>query len=141
MGGHTRKGKSHAVRIVNEALLREFHRDVCRHCGRRRPTCGHHVFARQVGNAGRIDARWNLCALCVECHSSSHDGNEPTRSTLLAYQAQDHGCLQDDLIEAKNWLRRMDKHAARNPEWLETCLVGLKPHALRLVREALEECK
>jgi hypothetical protein len=79
------------MRIENERLLAEFrHAARCEWCGKRTPQgCDPaHLFSR---GAGRVDVRDNLAALCRECHTKQHAGNEPTVEQLLVLVAKREG--------------------------------------------------
>jgi hypothetical protein len=90
------------MRIVDEKLLDQFRAagpcSWCReHCQRREP---HHIHTRGIGGGGRLDVAINLVSLCLRCHRSHHDGNEPLTCDLKAIVAAREGRLQDD-IEAE----------------------------------------
>jgi hypothetical protein len=102
------------MRLINEQVLDHARGPgKCRWCGRtvsrREP---HHILTR---GAGRVDVAANIVALCaafsggMDCHSSFHDGNEPTTADLLAVSAADHGCQQDDICSLVYLIRRLDK--------------------------------
>jgi len=90
------------VIISDPAVLAEFRGDnFCEWCGRRRPCCPAHVFARGLGS--RIDHRLNLAALCLECHTNQHNGARPT---------------QDDLLNRVAWREEVSAQAIREWIWL-----------------------
>ena len=63
------------MKVINEALLQTFREKTrCEYCLDDIRTGGdpHHLFSR---GAGRIDAVWNLIALCRHCHSAFHNGS------------------------------------------------------------------
>lgn len=101
------------VRIVNEVLLDAFRRRRrCEYCNRPTPEgCDpHHLFAKGMGGAWRLDVRINVIALCRCCHDCFHLGNI-LREDLLAVVCSREGRLQDDVLEEIHRLRRLPKEA------------------------------
>lgn len=82
-----------------------------------------------------MDASWNLAALCRQDHRANHDGDMPTVYDLLAIAAMRHGCIQDDILGAIYWIRRLPK--GLSPENLETAKGKLVPVVRRLVEMVL----
>lgn len=72
-----------------------------------------HVFAVGMGGNGRLDVRVNLVGLCWLCHRKSHDGHEPTETTLLAIVAKREGTTPDAIRDEIYRLRRLPKETTR----------------------------
>lgn len=58
------------MKIVNKELLDEVRKGSCELCGCGGPCDPHHLFERGAGGGNRLDVRWNLIALCRECHQA-----------------------------------------------------------------------
>ena len=83
--------------IIDNALILAFRlTSRCAWCKRIRPVHVHHLFSKGMGGGSRVDIAINLCPLCAYCHSSHHNGREPTRSQLLALVAARENRLQED---------------------------------------------
>lgn len=102
------------MRIINPSLLESFRmKRVCEWCGRANRGShmeAHHLFCKGMGGGSRLDVAINLCALCRECHQSSHDGNEPTKIDLLAIVAQRESRQQDEMEREIFRLIRADQN-------------------------------
>ena len=99
------------MRIVNKALVREFVAQAthCEWCHKKGPVEAHHLWAKGHGGGHRLDVLINLIALCRQDHQAHHDGNEPTRSDLVAVVAAREKMLQDDLVAEITRLRNLPK--------------------------------
>lgn len=122
------------MRLPNKNLLQRYHGRPCEWCLSNYGTVAHHAFSK---GAGRLDCSFVLVALCFDCHQSHHQGNEPTRSALLALLAARNGCLQSDVETAVWCLRALPK---------DGFMLGVRKRqmsqaAKRLVREAIDEWK
>lgn len=96
------------MRIIDQALLAEFRAAPrCSWCGQATPDgCQpHHLWARGMGGAGRLDVRCNLIALCARCHREVHDGHI-LRIDLLAVVAVREDLRQDQIEAEIHRLRR-----------------------------------
>ena len=124
------------MRIVNEDVLDVFRGPgVCELCRKavksRQP---HHVHTR---GAGRVDAAWNIVALCVpfsggnDCHYTAHTG-KPTRQDLLAIAAKREGTTVQAILDALAAIRLMDKDGKMPRD------MRLSREARRLVKQAME---
>jgi hypothetical protein len=86
------------VKILDPELLKTFAAKThCEWCGKFRPVCAHHWWAKGMGNSSQIDLPCNLVALCFECHAAVHQGNID-RASLLAVIAQREGMLQGEVL-------------------------------------------
>lgn len=101
------------MRIEDPALLDEFrHAPRCEVCGQPTRTGAdpHHVFARGMGDAFRLDIRENLIALDRRCHNQAHTG-QIGQDALLAIIAQRQGTTAEALRLRILYLRRLPKGA------------------------------
>lgn len=105
------------MKILNEKLLEEFRAPGrCEWCGKRcRVREPHHIYARGMGGAGRLDVRINLVALgstlafeCT-CHTDHHAGERPLRDELLAVASAREGVLQRDAEAVIHYLVRLSR--------------------------------
>lgn len=90
-------------------LLAEFRAaTACEYCERPTPHgCDPaHILSR---GAGRVDIRGNLVSLCRWCHDSSHYGNAPYTSELLAIAAKREGTTVE-------WIRLEVYRIRREPK-------------------------
>jgi hypothetical protein len=92
----------------NEALLDQFRGPgVCEYCRRfHNYRQAAHVLGKGMGGARRIDHRLNLVSLCIQCHNSHHNGNEPSADTLWGVVAKREKSTVDDVQAAINRIRR-----------------------------------
>lgn len=99
------------MKVVDELLLMEFRAaGRCDWCREWFPVLEpHHLWARGMGGAFRIDTRYNLAALCLGCHRAHHDGNEPTKLDLLAVVAARESVTQDEIERVVLAIRRAPK--------------------------------
>lgn len=124
--------------IIDPELVYQFRKQtVCEWCGRRVKSglAPHHVFTR---GAGQLDVSFNLIALCPptgnNCHQLFHDGHI-MREDLLAKVAAREGVLQDDIVDAVHFLRRLPKRPSmQRLDWL---LMELKDGPRALVQAAI----
>jgi hypothetical protein len=72
----------------------------------------HHVFARGMGDAFRMDIPENLIALCWRCHGMAECGDLP-RLSVLTMIARRQGVNYDDLVLFLQRLRHARKTACR----------------------------
>lgn len=66
------------MKLIDEDLLAAFRsKRRCELCAQPAdgPLDPHHVMAKGMGGASRVDVRENLLALCRECHCNVHAGN------------------------------------------------------------------
>lgn len=73
------------MKVIDENMLDRFrHATSCSWCSRPTPTgCDPaHYIAKGTDSHKRMDLPENLASLCRRCHTSSHDGNEPTPDQL-----------------------------------------------------------
>lgn len=96
----------------------------------------HHIRARGMGAARRLDVAANLIALCRLCHNAAHAG-KILRCDLLALVAQRERCLQADLEAVCQMLRRLDQRLWMN-EW-PTLVADLTPAQRALAEKTREE--
>ena len=94
-----------------------------------------HLWARGLGGAHRIDASFNLIALCRLCHTEAHAGNI-AREDLLLMVAHRDGVNQCDIVAAVHFLQRIPKHW--NRERIEAGMEELDGGARVLVRRVLK---
>ena len=100
------------MKIENKAVRDRFRfAVVCEHCKTPSQTGRDpaHIFPRGLGDAKRIDAPWNLAALCRWCHSRSHAGGEPTKAQLLAIAALRERTTPGAIEELVYFLLRQSK--------------------------------
>jgi len=105
----------------------------CEGCGL--PTPGgaqpHHLFTR---GAGRNDARFNVLATCLLCHTRAHA--EPGyNAKLIAAAARRERCEPEDIEESNHVLRRLSKSASLETINAEICDLSLAVQ--RLVWQAV----
>ena len=63
------------MRVVSRRAIEQARKPYCERCGRRDlPIHVHHVRARQMGGARRMDVPGNLVSLCARCHDLTHRG-------------------------------------------------------------------
>lgn len=97
------------MKVIDRDLLKRFTQAPwCEWCNRPTPqgTDPAHIFSR---GAGRVDIAENLCSLCRWCHSSSHNGHEPTRAQLLEIAGRREGKTPAEITEKVQRLRRETK--------------------------------
>lgn len=131
------------MKIINEALLTEFHSpgpcDICgKFCHEREP---HHFRRRGFGGGSRLDISINLLALGstprweCQCHTRIHAG-ELTACDELNAIAKREKAEPDDIARALYFIERLDKGFS---PWLVTELISREPDAVAaLVRRSLE---
>lgn len=62
-------------RVVSRQAIEAARKPYCERCGRTDlPIHVHHVKARQMGGARRMDVADNLISLCARCHDLVHRG-------------------------------------------------------------------
>src|SRR5690606_4688331 len=92
-----RRGQVISPETIREVREQANHR--CEYCGR---WCEHlevhHIAERGMGGGRRRDERWNLVALCPDCHRGYHEGRIPRRE-FIARVAYRDGWLLEDLLE------------------------------------------
>ena len=92
-----RRGQVISPETIREVREQANHR--CEYCGR---WCEHlevhHIAERGMGGGRRRDERWNLVALCPNCHRGYHEGRIPRRE-FIARVAYRDGWLLEDLLE------------------------------------------
>lgn len=101
------------MKILDEAMLLEFRcKPMCEHCGRRTQTGldPHHIIAKGMGGANRMDVLLNLVALCRQCHMQVHDGHI-SRTTLLGIVARREDMSATEVFDT---LRRKEREASRH---------------------------
>ena len=97
------------MKVIHKALLKELSQPgLCEWCNK---YCSdgldpHHIFSR---GAGRVDIRKNLVSLCRTCHSSNHNGKEPTRVQLLLLVSVRERTTAEEIIEMVQRIRADDK--------------------------------
>lgn len=65
-----------------------------------------HIFARGMGSGGRLDVRFNVVAICWQCHQENHAGRKPKREDLLAAVAQRHNLTPEEVEDIIHVYRR-----------------------------------
>lgn len=108
------------MRIIDKKTMERFRQaDFCEFCGlssalRKEP---HHVFGRGHAGAWRLDVSWALMAMCGafrggNCHWLY--GDKPDfLGTFLRIVANRERCTPEDLIAARDLLRRLPKETTR----------------------------
>jgi hypothetical protein len=107
------------MRIVDEAILKEFRGGVCEWCKMAVAVHAHHLFSK---GSGRVDCRFNICGICAKCHFNAHNANtgnpscRPSFLDLLKLISRREKIDPELLIDRIRELQRLPKDSER-PVW------------------------
>jgi hypothetical protein len=135
------------LRVLNKALLREFHcvRD-CEGCGRRVKCCGHHIKPAGMSGGSRMDLRINIVAIGLtefdcSCHMDFHDGRgqscEKQKQRFLQAVGKREKCQWQDITPVVNLVWRAPKGSPW--EWFLGQLEGEPESVRELMARVWEE--
>jgi len=84
-----RRNRPRRGQVISPETMREIREQAnhrCEYCGR---WCEHlevhHIAERGMGGGRRRDERWNLVALCPDCHRGYHEGRIPRREFISGW--------------------------------------------------------
>jgi hypothetical protein len=105
------------VKKIDPTLLESVRlRCRCERCRKRGPVDPHHVFARGMGGAGRLDLPENLIALCRWCHDAFHAGNIKRAELLDLVAVRERTTVDAIVAKIHRWRRARSLDSAGEPE-------------------------
>lgn len=142
-GGFETTAQEKSVIIRNQSLLRSCRTaGPCALCGKQcKKRESHHIFARGLGGGNTLDIKINLLAVGStrhrECHCHSLVDTKEGRIRCIRIVAEREKCLPQQIEEAINFIRYLDKSASRYA--IQEGLIGLSEAAKRIAARELDE--